>query len=524
MGGNKLALAAVDQSCACFGNLYGYYSGSGMFLRRLKSVLYSLAVVLCLILAGAVLTSHTAFANANLDRATEALNSSKYNDVVKYVGAIVSSGKQKPEVLAKALLLRGIAYRHQGKVAQSIADLSNAEWVRKLSGSELRRLYAERALAYDVAGQKALADKDRKQAGAGNLKVAKPAAIKTPDGISINGVRRTSVEASKSTTGQFFDGLGNLFGFNSNSKKQVVQPPVQAKVAGVTKDPGIREIPTLDSKESKTNAEKLKLADLPPETGSIKAKAKQLSDSQKTVEKNKVTAVPSNSAWAAKRADEMNTEQKVLTSELKKTASLQTPDDQKNDAIVTSSPIVLNSAAKKPTVNYNPVGTFIDNIFGGGSKKKADTPVNPGDDVIAADQVVDAQKKSNTAVSKTQIKSKINKALKKSKVAAVPKKKAAAKKTVVAAAKPAAKVQSRSLYHVQLGVFGEPQAADKFVSRLNTKYASLVGDKSAMVVETDLGQSRRQYRVYLGPYRSRDKGKKTCSVLTRLGMGCSLVE
>ena len=49
-------------------------------------------------------------------------------------------------------------------------------------------------------------------------------------------------------------------------------------------------------------------------------------------------------------------------------------------------------------------------------------------------------------------------------------------------------------------------------------------NKSAMVVETDLGQQRRQYRVYLGPYRSRDKSNKTCKVLKRLGMGCSIIE
>ena len=106
-----------------------------------------------------------------------------------------------------------------------------------------------------------------------------------------------------------------------------------------------------------------------------------------------------------------------------------------------------------------------------------------------------------------------------------PKRKPAQRTRVAAVSqkkKPAPK--ARSLYHVRLGAFGEAGAAEKFVNRLNSKYKTLVGNKTAMVVETDLGNSRRQYQVFLGPYRSREKGNKTCSVLTRLGLGCSLVE
>lgn len=433
-------------------------------------------------------------ANPSLDLANQALSAGKYKQVIKTVSKLVAS-KAPADVIAKGLLFRGIAYRNQGKIAQSIADFSNAEWVRKLKGSDLRRLYAERALAYDAVGQKALAAKDRKLAGSNNVKLAQQASVKNGISLSNNNVRQTSVEAKKSTTDELFGGLKNLFGFNSQPQQKIVvtKPKTQTGALAVNDGSAIREIPTLDSAEAKSTAKKLQTAALPPKV---------------QVKKEVVTnSVPSNSAWAAQRADEIKANKRTVNKKI-----------QSADDLTTSSPIKLAPKKVKEPDNSNVVGNFINNIFGGAPKKEA-PPVRPGDDVIVAEQVITPpvqNKKSvkKAALTKKKIRSKIKKALRKTKVASV----ASAKKKTSAA------TASRSLYHVQLGAFGESAAADKFVNRLNSKYKSLVGNKTAMVVETDLGQQRRQYRVFLGPYRSRDKGKKTCNVLTRLGMGCSIVE
>ncbi len=446
-----------------------------------------------------VLTSGTiaARANAALDQVAISLSQGKYKEVVRSVSKIIAA-KSKADVVAQALLYRGIAYRNQGKVAQAIADFSNAEWVRKLKGSSLRRLYAERALAYDAVGQKTLAAKDRQLAGSKNIQLAQRASAKNGISLTNNAVRQTSVEASKSTTQELFGGLQNLFGFNNNNPKQkiVVKNPSVKQGLGVNNDGStFREIPTLDSHESKKNSKKLKTAALPP-----KQKAEALSQNN----------VPSNSAWAAKRADEIQANKKQTQGQLKKV-----------NGLTTSSPVKLTPKKLKEPKNTNVVGKFFNNIFGGETKKEA-APINPGDDVIVAEQVqTPIVPQTPQKVAKKTVKKRV---VKKQPVKRAPVKKAAQRTKVAAVSKKVATPKARSLYHVQLGAFGEAGAADKFVNRLNSKYKSLVGNKTAMVVETDLGNSRRQYRVFLGPYRSREKGNKTCSVLTRLGLGCSIVE
>ncbi|GJM02102.1 MAG: hypothetical protein DHS20C08_06030 [Rhodomicrobium sp.] len=476
-----------------------------------------MAVRLLQILLFAVLIfSHpvVAHANATLDDANTALIQGKHKVVVKLVGQVVAEGKQKPAVMARALLLRGIAYRNMGKISQAIADFSNSEWLQKLKGVELRRLYAERALAYEAVGQKELAAKDRRLAGSSSIEAAKSIQ---------SGVRVTSLNEKSSNTSEFFGGLGNLFGFGNQKPKPVIKTKVVAKKS----DPGLREIPTLDSAEAQANRAKLE--------------GKPVPDAAIEAAKIKADAKPSNSAWVARKDAKVAATKKAAT-KLKAGEKEVLPwqvgqvdqgdqikqlalNNNKQPANAINStpkaqtgldgPVSLTPAKVKEESSGNAVTSFFQNIFTGSPAKKEQPPVTPGDDVISADQVASLQpgQKVSPVTRKPVKKAPVKKA-----AARKPVKRPAAKKKV------AANTNSRSLYHVQLGVFGEAQAADKFVSRLNKKFGPVVGSKTAMVVETDLGQSRRQYRVYLGPFRSREKGIKSCKTLTRLGMGCSLVE
>ena len=456
----------------------------------------------------------TASASDAITAANNALINGKYKAVERHVAGLIAAGKQKPEVMAKALLLRGMAYRNQGKIAQAIADFSNAEWLQKLRGVELRRLYAERALAYDAVGQKTLAAKDRQLAGANAVN----SAVKTAGNSLKEGVRTAAVDAKSSSGTELFGGLGNLFGFGNSQK-----PKVQVKQIDSTKDAAnggqqIREIPTFDSPQASVNRSKLE--GKAKKTAQI-AKAPALTFDAKTDDE-----APSNSAWTAKR---LTAVEKAARQKTAKTPA----NPQKGAAKKERLPWEINEETTSKTLgetsgqNQGPVvlgpqgqdsGTngvtsFFQNIFGGGPKQ-TEAPLRAGDDVIAADQVaaLDASKAQKTVQrKKTQNSQKVARRQ-------PPKVAPARKKTPPPA--PAA----RSLYHIQLGAFGEAQAADRFVSRLNNQYKALIGRKTAMVVETDLGQSRRQYRVYLGPYRSRAKGVKSCKTLKKLGLGCSLVE
>lgn len=486
--------------------LHGRFGGLfAMALPMLQMLLFAILIT------SAPLVAH---ANATLDDANTALIQGKHKDVVKLVGQVVAEGKQKPAVMARALLLRGIAYRNMGKISQAIADFSNSEWLQKLKGVELRRLYAERALAYEAVGQKDLAAKDRRLAGSSSIEAAK----------SIQGgVRVTSLKEKSSNTSEFFGGLGNLFGFGNQKPKPVIKTKVVAKKS----DPGLREIPTLDSAEAQANRAKLE--------------GKPVPDAAIEAAKIKADAKPSNSAWVA-RKDAKGAATNKATAKLKAGEKEVLPwqvgqvdqgeqikqmalNNNKQPAKTINSipkaqtgldgPVSLTPAKVKEESSGNSVTSFFQNIFTGSPQKKVQPPVTPGDDVISADQVASLQpgQKVSPVTRKPVKKAPVKKA-----AVRKPVKRPAAKKKV------AANTNSRSLYHVQLGVFGEAQAADKFVSRLNKKFGPVVGSKTAMVVETDLGQSRRQYRVYLGPFRSREKGIKSCKALTRLGMGCSLVE
>ncbi len=487
--------------------------------RGIKSCLF-VVVVLALWFVNGSGQILPLFANDTLTQANTALIKGRYKDVVKHVGAIIGSGQPKPEVMARALLLRGIAYRHQGKIAQSISDLSNAEWLQKLRGVELRRLYAERALAYEAGGQKGLASKDRALAGSQNIKVGAPSAnVKRTINAQGKKVRTTNVQPEQSTTSQFFGGLGNLFGFGNGQKKEPVE--AQQQVASTQKVVE-REIPTLESAEAKANRLKAQAAS---------KTQKQTADLTKTaaLETKNVTKkeeAPSNSAWAAQRIEadkaalkRAQAERAITQKQAKTTKKLaqNKPLELNND----QGPIALAPKKTKTQSPQDTVTSFFQNIFGGGQQTQ-DPPVGAGEDVIVADQVASLEQEQTGAIAKKKTVTKrpvqVKKSAKPVKVATkTPVKKAAVKKTPV-------KQESRALYHVQLGVFGEAQAADRFVSRLTSQHKALIAGKTAMVVETDLGQSRRQYRVYLGPYRSRQSGVKSCSTLKKQGMGCSLVE
>ena len=461
------------------------------------------------------------FANDALTAANTALINGKYKDVERHVGGVIANGKQKPEGMARALLLRGMAYRNQGKVAQAIADFSNAEWLQKLRGVELRRLYAERALAYEAVGQKTLANKDRQLAGASAVRRA----TETGDG---KGVRTTAVDAKSSTGSELFGGLGNLFGFSSGNNNKVQVKKVDTKKSGGEGAGSIREIPTFDSQQAAKNRAKIegKVAQTTGQKPQNKVVAKKLDES-----------VPSNSAWAAqrlaadKRAQERALKERAVTQKLaakqvaakkrevpvQRVAAVSAAEVQRkappvvkpgpvSEGPLSQGPVVLSPKTQGQT-GQDAVTSFFQNIFGGG-QQASDAPLGAGEDVIAADQVASIERGKAPAAAKPPVQ-----------------RRQPPVKKPVSARKPApAPAPRRSLYHIQVGAFGEAQAADRFVSRLNNKYKALMGQKTAMVVETDLGQSRRQYRVYLGPFRSRDKGLQSCRALKKFGMPCSLVE
>src|SRR6188508_3157039 len=80
-----------------------------------------------------------------------ALNSGKYDSAVRQLSTAIASNGISPGEAAKALYLRGIAYRKLNQPARSISDLGAAMWLG-LPPADRLKAQVNRGLAYRAAG------------------------------------------------------------------------------------------------------------------------------------------------------------------------------------------------------------------------------------------------------------------------------------------------------------------------------------------------------------------------------------
>ena len=128
-----------------------------------------LAIGMALVLLGTI-SAHAQ--DAGLKNGAAALNAGKYDNAVRLLSATVNSEGAVPSEAAKALYLRGIAYRKLGQPSRAIADLGAAIWLG-LPGSDRVRAQVNRGLAYRSAGLSKEAEADfaaaRKSGGSGEV-------------------------------------------------------------------------------------------------------------------------------------------------------------------------------------------------------------------------------------------------------------------------------------------------------------------------------------------------------------------
>jgi hypothetical protein len=88
-----------------------------------------------------------------VEHAGKLLEAGKTEQAVQALSATLAAGNLPPSVMAKALLLRGIAYRQQKKPAQAISDFTSALWLKGgLSEADRADGLRQRAAAYQEAG------------------------------------------------------------------------------------------------------------------------------------------------------------------------------------------------------------------------------------------------------------------------------------------------------------------------------------------------------------------------------------
>jgi tetratricopeptide (TPR) repeat protein len=105
---------------------------------------------------GAALALLSAFSpalaeDAGLKSGAASLAAGKYDNAVRQLSATVNSENASPGEAAKALYLRGIAYRKLGQPARAIADLGAAIWLGLPDEDRVKAL-VNRGLAFQAAG------------------------------------------------------------------------------------------------------------------------------------------------------------------------------------------------------------------------------------------------------------------------------------------------------------------------------------------------------------------------------------
>ena len=89
--------------------------------------------------------------DAGLKNGAASLAAGKYDAAVRQLSATINSDNAAPGDAAKALYLRGLAYRKMGESARAIADLGAAIWLGLPEPDTVKAL-VNRGLAYKAAG------------------------------------------------------------------------------------------------------------------------------------------------------------------------------------------------------------------------------------------------------------------------------------------------------------------------------------------------------------------------------------
>jgi hypothetical protein len=124
----------------------------GHLLRRVSGRLVPQAGLAMGIVCAAVALPGSAYAqDIGLRRGEASLNAGQFTDAARQLSATVNDPDATINQVARALYLRGLAYRRAGYPGQAAADLGAALWLG-LPSSDKARAYVNKGLAYQAAG------------------------------------------------------------------------------------------------------------------------------------------------------------------------------------------------------------------------------------------------------------------------------------------------------------------------------------------------------------------------------------
>jgi SPOR domain len=154
-------------------------------------------------------------ASKTLDAAKKSLDDGKAEQAIQQVNSLLAGAKIDVKLMARAMVLRGAAWRKQGKPAQAISDLTSALWLKGgLSEADRAAALAMRTEAYREAGLADPAPSDaRASGGRQNEASARVASTGQTDSVAPAEKSASPPATAQKSGGGFFS---NLFGGGSS--------------------------------------------------------------------------------------------------------------------------------------------------------------------------------------------------------------------------------------------------------------------------------------------------------------------
>ena len=393
----------------------------------------------------------------------------KYQPAVDALSAALRGGGLQSAEMARALYLRGLAYKKLSKPGLAISDLTSALWLKNgLSEADRKSATSERAEAYKQAG---LGDGNT---GADEVAVNEPA----------------------------------VPGASTSSTKAPATPPAAAPAA---RAPVPAPVPQASAAVT---------------TGAAKASSDGVPQPLSMV--NDVPAPPP--ATASKTATDMGEAQVAALEQPRVIAGSSTPTTAGgpvNQAAALEQPLVEPTKPAPPsatvanpanpnvtagqTQNKSSVAGFFSNLFSSGSSEAQQAPAPP---VTTASTAQTAQTSSWTAPA----------------TAAPAGKPAKDAKQVVAAAEPpappvpaAAPAVKGGKFKAHIAAFRSRAEADALAQKLAAEHAAALASRAPTVDEAVIGSMGKFFRVRVGSYATADETRGLCNTLRNSGYDCLVV-
>jgi SPOR domain len=424
-----------------------------------------------------------AAARQSYDAGIKSYAAGKFQPAVDQMSSALRGGGLGSSEMAKAMYIRGLAYKKLSKPGLAISDLTSALWLKNgLGEADQKVAIAERAEAYRLAG---LGDGN---SGSDKVSVADP--NPSPAGKQAAAPAPTIAAPAAAPASA-----------KSKSASATAIVPAAAPAVEIT-----RQSP--ESEAAKEAAHARRMAALPVEnSGMQNAVIGSLVGSPAPAAAT--TVAPQQVAVAAPAAAP-NTLTAAVTPTV--SAPFTAPAATTTAPVVAAAPIggVPPVTAPATTPGPSTVTNFFSNLFGGGSSSAA-APAQPASTVTTA-STTPAASSANWADSTSVAKGAVKPSVAQAPVAA------AAAPAAAAAVKPPA-----GKYKLHIAAVRSRAEAEALAQKLTTQQGAALKSRMPIVDEAVIGSMGTFYRVRVGAFATPDESRGVCNTLRSSGFDCLVV-